>query len=805
MSVYSRESIEALINTANPDPDILWEAMGGNPYETEYTQMMYQDMWYQYENAPTIYRQNFVENNSAYWNSFGEPITESASEVMVPEAVVDEGVVKGTKAVKMPQTTTGAGTVKSGALAGRIPIGTAVAGVAIGAGIGLKEVKEHPKFWNDLSNAVFKDLTDADTLLYKPGRETETFNVVWRMLNDGSIQSYCDKRTVDKIVHELYEADAFNVVDHIEQETSTAGSQVVNMGSITNGFVSLALTSANIGVSSTVLTLFDAGLVRYPQTQAIYITARKNRDTLLGSLSVNYYNIPSGTMTVYGTPPNGLYINASSDQKLGALDVNINSDGSIMSFNWYDGSGQTDIPIGAGRTTTSDFYTSYVSNVGSKFKEKNPAVIYNGTDLLPPDVESDFWTTFASWLANGFTINPYNPLTNATEPVTYIPITAPDINWQNDPITGDQANAWKGIYDFVSPFTTPGTTPVNNPSPWIYQSIGSYTSPDIKIPDNTPWDNNPKFPNVNPFPNGSSPTLVDPTSGVGTGSKLYSVYNPLQAQVDALGAYLWNSSILDSIAKFFQNNPLDAIISLHMVYVTPTTGTSKNIILGYLDSGVSSATVVSQYETLECGDVDIPEMYGNVLDYTGVSVQIFLPFIGWRSLKCREVMGKRVRVEYKIDVYTGTCLAMLHIISANNDQLLYTFEGNCSVQIPLTASDRTRLISGLITAGVSAFTGNPAGVVGGIASIGNDIERSGGFSGNAGAMGVKKPYIAITRSIDAQASGYNTQYGYPINKSGYLVNFKGYTRVKSVHVDIPTATEFEQLEIESMLKEGIII
>ena len=169
-------------------------------------------------------------------------------------------------------------------------------------------------------------------------------------------------------------------------------------------------------------------------------------------------------------------------------------------------------------------------------------------------------------------------------------------------------------------------------------------------------------------------------------------------------------------------------------------------------------------------------------------------------------MGARLNVQYKIDIYTGTCLAMVYVIRPNVRQLLYSFEGNCSVQVPLTGADRSRLIAGLVTAGVSAFTGNPAGVIGGIASIGASIERSGGFSGNAGAMGVKKPYLIINRAINAQASGYNTLYGYPLNKMTKLIQVKGYTRVQSIHVDIPYATQEECNEIHNMLTTtGVII
>ena len=205
------------------------------------------------------------------------------------------------------------------------------------------------------------------------------------------------------------------------------------------------------------------------------------------------------------------------------------------------------------------------------------------------------------------------------------------------------------------------------------------------------------------------------------------------------------------------------------------------------------------------GDITIPEVYHNALDYTAVKLNLFLPFIGFREISTKECMGARLSVQYKIDVYTGTCLAMVYVIRPNVRQLLYSFEGNCSVQVPLTGADRSRLIAGLVTAGISAYTGNPAGVIGGIASMGANIERSGGFSGNAGAMGVKKPYLVINRAINAQADGYNVMYGFPVNKKVRLIELKGFTRVQSVHVDIPYATDEENNAIRNMLMRGIII
>lgn len=789
------QAYDAITSVFDSPIKVLDSYAGVNQMTLEEAEYAYHNLQYAYTNCPAFYRQVALESYNG--------VTPTATEMLVSKPVMETGTtnVIGSTAEKMPAVTTGAGNVKSGALAGRMPIGTAIAGIGIGAGIGIKEVAQHPKFWNDLSDAVFNDIYNADVvdpgaLITQDGKFSETLQVLWRCLEDGSIQAYCDKRDADKILHHLYETNCLTPTDVIN-DIDHAGVQDVPIAEMSLEYGAKALQLKNLFMSAEAINAgYTAGRARYPDANVVVCTASSSSS---GSLLVftwynmNPVNVPVTTMSYYGETVYG----APNVQRYGGSQVLYNTDTGTYQYAVVDNPGRDTIPLGVNNTSAT--------NAGSILHQQNEAVYFNDPALYPPIDPSLFWSVFANWLANGFTVNPYNPVTNAYEPVTYIPITAPETNWKLHPIDGDQESAWTGIYQFVEPFTDPTTNPVNNPSPWIYQSIGSWQLPNMKVPDTTPWDNNPLFPQPTPTPIGSTPLIGAPTSGVSSGSKLYTVYNPTQAEIDSLGGYLWTQNIVELISQFFKNNPLEAIISLHMIYCTPSTGSPKNIILGYLDSGVSANIVTSQYKDVPCGYVDIPEIYNNALDYTGVSVQIFLPFVGFRTLKTKDVMGKRLEVDYKVDVYTGVCLAMLYVVSASTRQLLYSFEGNCSVQIPLTASDRTRLLAGITTAGVSAFTGNPAGVVGGIASIGTNIDRSGSFTGNAGAMGVKKPYIIITRAINAQASHYNKMYGYPINKYGKLMNFRGFTRCQSVHVEIPDATHDELFELETQLTTGIII
>lgn len=186
--------------------------------------------------------------------------------------------------------------------------------------------------------------------------------------------------------------------------------------------------------------------------------------------------------------------------------------------------------------------------------------------------------------------------------------------------------------------------------------------------------------------------------------------------------------------------------------------------------------------------------------------------IGIQQLSTEDIIGSNVAVNYVVDVYTGSCLCNITVTKPNGvSKILYTFSGNCAVQYPLTGSNLSAIVSGFVNGAMAGSNvGGLAGaVVGGLAggySGGASIQRSNSFGTNAGAMGYKKPYIIVSRKIPDDAVNYNTFYGHPANKSVVLNMCNGYTRVKSVHVEnIPNSTDEERNEIETLLKQGVII
>lgn len=312
----------------------------------------------------------------------------------------------------------------------------------------------------------------------------------------------------------------------------------------------------------------------------------------------------------------------------------------------------------------------------------------------------------------------------------------------------------------------------------------------------------PTTPNPPDTGGGDSPTVVPP---IGKASSLWSIYNPTLEQVNQFGSWLWSSNFVEQLKKLF-NDPMQAIIGLHKVYSPVQTTGQGTIKCGYLDSGVPCKLVSEQYVTVDCGSVDMQEYFGNVFDYPPYTeISIYLPFIGIRQLDPSDVMRSTISVKYHIDVLTGACLAEVNVQRDASGGTLYTFSGDAAVRYPVSSGSYMGIVSGLIGVATSIVSGNLLPALGGATRLHTNVDRSGSFTGNSGAMGSKVPYIIISRPQAAMANKFETLSGYPSNTYTQLSACKGFTQVKYCHVENLSATETEKNEIERMLKEGVIL
>lgn len=736
-----------------------------------------------------------ASGNFMWWSTQQLETATVVSDVPVYAGALDTAIEETSLVVRTPAavTTSAGSTVASGGVATATKVLPLVGAVVTGCQLGWNSYKNHPTFWEDFSKSIGEGLGEQALVLNK--------------LVNGEYTSYVQEKEVAKAVEILAKKSVFpyNIQGSTYKQTDDVGIYDATFSNITAMSVSGTLAEEKLKeFYGPNITILQNNTTRYKNDNT-----RVESSAVYGMYTVEKDKLPDEVYTEFSIKTNNtkaFYSDINANQygisTFFYVSATVNKDGGVR-YSTPSGWGTVRIYSGDNKDVieTDEAFFDYQGglNVISESGGGNyplipvldPSLTPNiGPNTSYDDIVQELRRTYPQWFNdNAIDVGTYNPTTGEVEYDKYIPVGYPP----EEPFINDKPATYtpEDVHDGrITPDNAPQI--LDNPLP---------------TPENVPTPT--------PTPTPTTPDTPEDPGGGGTGGSsnaLYSVYNPTTTEIHNVGSYLWSDNIITVITKMFQN-PLDAIISLHIVYCTPSRGSRKNIKLGYLDTGVSAVTVPEQFNTIDCGSLRVNEFYNDARDYSAAytSVQIYLPFIGIKTLSTADVVGSVINVVYTIDVFTGAVLCKIFISKNGSKKMLYCFSGNCSVQVPLTGADRTRLLSGAISgAGAGFAVGGPIGAaVGAVAggfTGGVSLERSGQFSANSGAMGIKIPYLIITRKNNYDAGNYNKYYGFPSNVSVNLSRCSGYTRVKDVHVDnINNATENEKREIESILKSGIII
>lgn len=315
------------------------------------------------------------------------------------------------------------------------------------------------------------------------------------------------------------------------------------------------------------------------------------------------------------------------------------------------------------------------------------------------------------------------------------------------------------------------------------------------------------------FDNTSTPIQIPGLPSISASSTGFiSLYNPSLSQLNQLASYLWSDLFdVNGWKKLFAN-PMDAILGLSIVPVAVPSGGTREVKVGNIGTGISLTVASSQFVKVDCGSIDVNEYWGAYLDYEPYTqAQIFLPYIGTRPISVDDIMGKSVSVVYHVDILTGACCCFVKC----GDSVLYTYNGQCSIPIPITGANYTSVVNGVIsiaasvgslvaTGGSSAPTAIPAIASSAVNQMKPQVEKSGSISGSAGVLNMQTPYLILIRPRQALPSKQNEFIGYPSLITVQLTELKGYTEVQSIHLENIPATQEELAEIESLLKGGVI-
>lgn len=418
------------------------------------------------------------------------------------------------------------------------------------------------------------------------------------------------------------------------------------------------------------------------------------------------------------------------------------------------------------------------------------------------DIQNKLRQTYPDLYNNSLDIPYYDVDTDTTTTSKWIPATIPT----------DFLNTDDNIIN--KPNNKPVSTNLKQ------TNDGSYPDDDTenKAKENTITDSvTPSIPdNINPInpilPSEQTPSIIIPSTEVDTG--LGAVYVPTIAQLRSFSEWLWSPNFIDQIKKLF-SDPMQGIIGLHQVYFTPSHDGNSTIHCGYLDSEVPSDYTNTRYIKVDCGSIDVKEVFGNVFDYDPLTtIECYLPFIGIVPIKVGDVMRSTLSIEYVCDVLTGACLCNIYVNRDDAKCILYTYGGNCAVNYPLSSGSYMGIVSALTGVGISIggaiATGGaslPLSIAGGIASMMNahtNVKTSGGYSGNTGAMGIKKPYLIIKNTLSAMPDNYNKYIGNPYNNTKKINECKGFTQANVIHLHGDMLQQ-EKEEIVNLFNSGVII
>ena len=314
-------------------------------------------------------------------------------------------------------------------------------------------------------------------------------------------------------------------------------------------------------------------------------------------------------------------------------------------------------------------------------------------------------------------------------------------------------------------------------------------------------------------PDGTSPESKQQTySGIGVMTRTYVID---KGRLQQLGRKLWDYSFYD----FIQNlnaSPIENIVSIKMYPFVIPGGEEVQIVLGNVGMGVKGKPVDIDYNckhVINPSGTTIAKKYPQKYNYLNSNVftklSIFLPYIGFKELDASVFLDHELKVEYIVDILTGSCVAMCYA----DDVPIVQYNGLMGLDIPISATNRAQVEAGIVqSVGQSAFAiaqkdlGGAANAALNILSHSYHTETQGTASPSCNSF-ITHDVFYILEAPEVQfPSGYAHAHGLPLFLTKSLNKVHGFTVCDNVDTSgIQGATLEEKEMIKQALEEGVYL
>lgn len=247
-------------------------------------------------------------------------------------------------------------------------------------------------------------------------------------------------------------------------------------------------------------------------------------------------------------------------------------------------------------------------------------------------------------------------------------------------------------------------------------------------------------------------------------TNFYTVYAPTDENMKKINStvFIDNNDVIGkfiSYKKFWCNIPTDGIAKMKA---------------GNYDFKFEAPVVHGNIIDVECGSVTVEELHHSLLDYSPFSrLTIYLPFIGFMDLDDKMVMGKTVRVNYRVDVLSGRCLAEVYtMIDNSTESCIASYAGTIASDEPLSQGQ---------------------------------VNYKGGYElMTSMQLGELTPFILVNTQVPLDSGSVNLD-GLPVEEVKRVGDCTGYIKYSFINASGCSGTDAEKTEIENLLKSGINI
>lgn len=358
-------------------------------------------------------------------------------------------------------------------------------------------------------------------------------------------------------------------------------------------------------------------------------------------------------------------------------------------------------------------------------------------------------------------------------------------------------------------------------------------------------------------------TVLNTNPLVGNNIFVHS-YHLSEFTASALATYLYNTlapnvSSDDLLQSFLTNDPIKCIVNCIMYPFDFVYNEGyRNIIMGNVDTGVSTNTVTDLIQIIDMGSLKYVDKFKNFLSYEPYcTALLYIPYHGYTDILPSQYVGHTISVKCIVDLQTGSSIALVY----RDGLVIKSITGQIGTSVQLTGVDSATYNAAMFNAingykqaktaatvtggtAILSILAGAASMTAGIATA-NPVLAMGGFAGAIGAGGkmanlstqveraeyqlnhVQIPFditgtsspmtslrneqkcrLIITRPKmlpNFDADKYGNTVGYACCQTGKISDFTGYTEITSADLSTIPCTASEKSEIMKLLQNGVYL